>query len=242
MRFQVRSESIKWFPPSWFQVKTKKHVIYIDPAYLRTNFTNYPKRIEYSKWPDPIDGLPEDLEKGDLILITHHHKDHCKKVTVKRLKKENTRIFATQSCLKELGKEINILKPGSKTHVDDINIQAVEAYNLERLSKTKINHKKGIGVGYVLTVDGKTIYHAGDTDFIPEMEHLKNIDLALLPIGSRDFTMGVPEAIKAVRLINPKVTIPIHRYESNLTEFKNVIEKETTTKVEVLGIGETFQF
>ena len=75
---------IKWFPPSWVQVKAKKRVIYIDPAYLSTNFAHYPKRIEYSKWPDPIDGLPEELERGDIILITHHHKDHCKKVTVNR--------------------------------------------------------------------------------------------------------------------------------------------------------------
>lgn len=107
--------------------------------------------------------------------------------------------------------------------------------------KTKIYHKKGIGIGYVLTIDGKTIYHAGDTDLIPEMEHRQNIDVALLPIGNRDFTMGVSEAMEAVRLMNPKVTSPIHRYESDLTKFKNLIEKETNTKVVVLGIGETFQ-
>ena len=80
---------IKWFPPSWFQIKAGNHIIYIDPAYLKTNFAHYPKKIEYSKWPDPIDGLPEELEKGDIILITHHHKDHCKSVTVNRLKKKN---------------------------------------------------------------------------------------------------------------------------------------------------------
>ena len=55
--------SIKWFPPSWFQIKTKDKIIYIDPAWMRTYFTKYPKKIEFSKWPDPIDGLPEkDLD------------------------------------------------------------------------------------------------------------------------------------------------------------------------------------
>lgn len=83
-----KSISIKWFPPSWFQIKYKDTIIYIDPAWMRTLFTNYPKKVEFSKWPDPIDGLPEkDLEKADVILITHHHKDHCKRVTVNRLKK-----------------------------------------------------------------------------------------------------------------------------------------------------------
>ena len=68
--------TIKWLPPSWFQIRIGKKMIYIDPAYLRTQFTVYPKKIEFSKWPDPIDRLPEELEKGDIILFTHHHKDH----------------------------------------------------------------------------------------------------------------------------------------------------------------------
>jgi len=91
--------SIKWFPPSWFQIKTNNRVIYIDPAYLKTHFKDYPKKVEFSTWPDPIDGLPEkDLEKADIILVTHHHKDHCKQVTVNRLKGRNTIILA-QKCV-----------------------------------------------------------------------------------------------------------------------------------------------
>ncbi|MFV9677345.1 MAG: MBL fold metallo-hydrolase [Methanosarcinales archaeon] len=85
--------SIKWFPPSWFQIKTKDKIMYIDPAWMRTYFTKYPKKIEYSRWPDPIDGLPEELEKADVILLTHHHKDHCKSVTVNRLKDADTPIL-----------------------------------------------------------------------------------------------------------------------------------------------------
>jgi len=81
--------SIQWFPLSWFQIKRGNKVVYIDPAYLKTYFKNYLEKIEFSSWPDEIDGLPEkDLEKADLILITHHHKDHCKRVTINRLKRE----------------------------------------------------------------------------------------------------------------------------------------------------------
>jgi L-ascorbate metabolism protein UlaG (beta-lactamase superfamily) len=96
--------SIKWFPPSWFQIKTKDKIIYIDPAWMRTYFTKYPKKIVFSKWPDPIDGLPEkDLEKANVILLTHHHKDHCKSVTVNRLKDADTLVVAPKRCIKELG-------------------------------------------------------------------------------------------------------------------------------------------
>ena len=232
---------IKWFPPSWVQIKFSTHTIYIDPAYLKTNFSRYPKRIEYSKWPEPIDGLPEELEKADIILITHHHKDHCKKVTVNRLKNEGTKIFATRRCSKELGNDITIIKPGMEINLENIRIKTVDAYNEEKDGDARLMHKKGVGVGYVITIDGKTIYHAGDTDFIPEIRHLKNIDVALLPIGGRDFTMNIDDAVKAARKINPKVVIPMHRFESSAEEYKRIVESTSFIKVVPLDIGDTYQ-
>ena len=236
-----QSIHIKWFPTSWFQIKSGHYTIYIDPAYLRTNFIHYPKRIEYSQWPDPIDGLPEELEKADIILVTHYHKDHCKKVTVNRLKKEKTKIIAPKQCSKELGKEITVVKPGLEMKIGNIKIRTIEAYNEKNDEKTKLMHKKGIGVGYIITIDGKTIYHAGDTDLIPEMDHLENIDVALLPIGGKEFTMGLSDAVKAAKKINPKVVIPMHRFESSAEEYKKMVEDETSVKVEPLDIGETYQ-
>ena len=232
---------IKWFPPSWVQIKSGDLVIYIDPAYLRTNFARYPKRIEYSKWPDPIDGLPEELEKADIILVTHHHKDHCKKVTVNRLKKDTTTILATRQCARELGKKITIVTPGVKLDIGDINIRTTAAYNAKRKEQGKLMHKKGDGVGYIITISGKRIYHAGDTDLIPEMEHLENIDLALLPIGGKNFTMGISEAVKAAQKINPGVVVPMHRFESRAEEYKELLEAGTSIKVAPLDIGEVLK-
>jgi len=100
--------TIKWFPPSWFQIKTKNLIIYIDPAYLRSYYTHYPKKIEFSKWPHQIDGLPEKLEKADLILATHDHKDHAKDVTVNRLMRKNTLVVGPKRCRKNLGKDIKV--------------------------------------------------------------------------------------------------------------------------------------
>jgi L-ascorbate metabolism protein UlaG (beta-lactamase superfamily) len=230
---------IKWFPPSWVQIKTKDKVLNIDPAYLRTYFTHYPKRIESSKWPDPIDGLPENLEKADIILVTHHHKDHFKRVTVNRLKHAKTLILAPEHCIKELGEEMKVIAPGEKIVIGDIRIRAVKAYNTQKGSSTKKVHRKGYGVGYVVTTYGKTIYHAGDTDFILEMKDLGDIDVALLPIGGT-FTMDMKEAVKAAMAIKPKIVIPMHHLKGDLQEFKRRLEAKSKIKVVLLKIGEVY--
>ncbi len=236
-----QSINIRWFPPSWIQIKSKSHVIYIDPAYLRTNFTHYPKTIEYSKWPDPIDGLPGELEKADIILVTHHHKDHCKKVTINRLKTDKTRIIATKQCTKELGSKITVVKPGMIIEIDNIRITTIDAYNKKKPENAKLMHKKGVGLGYIISIEGKKIYHAGDTDLVPEIEHLESIDVALLPIGGRGFTMDLSDAVKAAKRIHPKVVVPMHRFESKADEFKKMVEDETSIRVEPLDVGETYR-
>ena len=174
---------IKWFPPSWFQLKSKDMIIYIDPAYLGTYY-------EFSKWPDPIDGLPEKLETADVILITHDHKDHAKDVTVNRLKNKDTLVAGPQRCIKNLGKEIKVVKPGQKFSFKGIKIETVDAYNTEKGNSTRKVHHKGNGVGYVLTIADKRIFRAADTDFIPEMKDLGSVDVAFLPIGGT-FTMDL---------------------------------------------------
>ena len=230
---------IKWFPPSWFQIKTSNYIIYIDPAYLRTYFTHYPKKIEFSKWPDPIDGLPEELEKANIILLTHHHKDHCKSVTVNRLKNADTLVVAPKRCIKELGKDIRVIEPGKEIIFGEIQIRAVEAYNTEQGSSTRKVHHKGYGVGYLITIGSKTIYHAGDTDFIPEMSKLGKVDVALLPIGGT-FTMDIKEAVEATIAIKPKVVIPMHRFKADTQKFKKKVEAKSNIKVVPLQIGEVY--
>ena len=118
--------AIKWFPPSWFQIKTRNKMIYIDPAYLKKHYTNYPKKIEFSNWPDPIDGLPEkDLEKADIILVTHHHKDHCKSVTVNRLKKQNTTVIAPKRDAPVKSLHCVILRSKATKNLNDIRFFAI---------------------------------------------------------------------------------------------------------------------
>lgn len=233
------SISIKWFPPSWFQIKNGKQTIYIDPAYLKTHFTHYSKKIEYTKWPDPIDGLPEELEEADLILITHHHKDHCKSVTVNRLRHANTLVVAPKQCTKELGEDTRSIEPGEEITFGEIIIKVVDAYNTEQGNSTRKVHKKGRGVGYLITIGSKTIYHAGDTDLITEMRDFRDVDIALLPIGGT-FTMDIQEAVEAARMISPSIVIPIHYLKADPQKFKNKVEAISDIKVVVLQTGEVY--
>ncbi|NJN41718.1 MAG: MBL fold metallo-hydrolase [Flammeovirgaceae bacterium] len=160
---------ITWFPNSWIRLRTDKKVIYFDPAYLTTYFSKYPDKTEFSKWPDPIDGLPNGLEKADIICITHHHKDHCKKVTIDRLRNKATKVFAPKTCLTELGDTFQIVKTNDRIKIDnEIELEVVDAYNTEKGSSTRKQHKKGKGCGYIVTLGQLRIYHLGDTDFLPE--------------------------------------------------------------------------
>ena len=107
---QAIGHDITWFPNSWIRLRMNGRIIYFDPAYLKTYFTNYQDKTEFSSWPGPIDGLPNGLEKAGYIFITHHHKDHCKRVTVDRLRKKETEVFAPRSCLKDLGASFSNVK------------------------------------------------------------------------------------------------------------------------------------
>jgi L-ascorbate metabolism protein UlaG (beta-lactamase superfamily) len=227
--------SITWFPASWLLIKTKDRVIYIDPAWVQKNFDKYPKKIIFSHYPEPMDGLPEaDLPKADIVLITHHHQDHIKTATLNRLVKKDTRIFAPPKCAELIGRPFEEINPNDERMVGEMKIRAVYAYNTPSGSSTHKVHHRGECVGYLLTIDGKTIYHAGDTDVIPEMKELGKVDVAFLPI-SGTFTMNIQEATQATAIIKPKVVVPMHFLKANPETFK----KETNNAV-VLKIGQSF--
>lgn len=206
---------IKWLGHASWLIKTGGKNIYIDPY-----------EGEYN-------------EKADLILSTHHHDDHCKPDKVELILKDTTEIIAPEECGNKLGKPVISLKPGDATKIDEILIEAVEAYNFKRFrSPGKPFHPRGIGVGYLIKAEGKTVYHAGDTDFIDEMTELENIDLMLVPSGGT-YTMDNPEAADATIAVNPRKAVPMHIWDTDPTEFKEKVEKGSDTEVIIMKPGET---
>lgn len=227
---------IKWFPRSWIQIKTTNLVIHIDPSYMSTYFGKYNKKIVFSEAED--DCLPESLEKGDLILVSHIHKDHCKEVTINRLSNKET-VILTPNNTKEMDKRVKIVTPESIYHFKNILIETISAYNTDEGSSTRKVHKKGECVGFIINADDKRIYFSGDTDLIPEMKDIKDIDIAVVPIGGT-FTMDTNEAFQAIITINPKFVLPVHHLKANPLCFIKKIEENTNINAIALNIGEEF--
>jgi L-ascorbate metabolism protein UlaG (beta-lactamase superfamily) len=208
---------VKWLGHASWKIKTGDKVIYIDP----------------------YEGSYD--EKADLILSTHHHDDHCKPEKVMQARGDKTIIVAPPECGKKLGVPVKSLKPGEKATFGNVTVEAVEAYNYKRFrSPGNPFHPKGIGVGYLIKAEGKTVYHAGDTDFIDEMKKLKNVDLLLIPSGGT-YTMDAPEAAEATLAIKPKQAVPMHIWDTDPNEYKKRVEAGGVTKVTVMKPGETLK-
>jgi len=211
------SISVKYLGHASFEIKAGDKTIYIDPY-----------EGEYK-------------EKADLILISHSHDDHCQPSKVKSIRKEGTLVIAPADCALKVGGSVKSLKAGEKSSFGDVTVEAVPAYNYRRFrSPGNPFHPKGFGVGYLVTVGNKTIYHAGDTDFIPEMRNLRNIYLALLPSGGT-YTMDNPEAAEAALAIRPEFVIPMHRWKTDPNEFKKDVEAKSKIRVIILKPGEEFK-
>lgn len=209
---------VKWLGHSSFQIRTMGKVIYID-------LKKYGKVVETS-------------EKADIILVTHNHGDHCSPSRIQKLRKEDTVVVAPKNCASRIGGNVRSLKPREEITVNGVRVEAVEAYNVKRFrSPGKPWHPKGYGVGYLIKAEGKTIYHAGDTDFIPEMRQLGEIDLALLPTGDK-YTMDNAEAADAAIAIKPKTAMPMHTWDKDREEFRRKVKAKSEIEVVLQQEGE----
>jgi len=188
--FEYQGVKLSWLGHDGFRIQDGQ-VIYIDPY-----------KIE--------GGGP----KADIVLVSHEHFDHCSLGDLKKVVRPETILVAHAQSKGELSKlkirEIKIVKPGDKAKIGDVNVEAVPAYNVNKFREPgKVFHPKEDGkLGFIITVRGIRIYHAGDTDRIPEMKNVR-ADIALLPV-SGTYVMTAEEAVEAAAVINPKVAIPMH--------------------------------
>ena len=180
---QAMLEKIHWLGHDCFRVDAEK-VVYFDPFELGSVAT-----------------------PADVVFISHDHFDHCSPADIAAVTKQGTVVVTTAACAKKLKGEIKVVKPGDKLAVQGISVEVVPAYNTDP-SRKQFHPRSSGGVGFIVTLGKKRVYHAGDTDFIPEMKSFK-VDIALLPVSGK-YVMTAEEAAQAVRAMKPEITIPMH--------------------------------
>jgi L-ascorbate metabolism protein UlaG (beta-lactamase superfamily) len=187
--FEYGGVKISWLGHDGFKIKNAK-TVYIDPYEIRGG------------------------EKADILLISHNHLDHCSPEDVEKIVSAKTTIITTAESKRKLSKmkakEIRVAKPREKIMIGDVSVETVPAYNVNKFrSPGKPFHpKQSEMLGFIIAMSGVRIYHAGDTDLIPEMERF-NVDIACLPV-SGTYVMTAEEAAESTKRIKLKVAIPMH--------------------------------
>ena len=178
-------------------------IVHIDPS---------TREADYSALPD-----------ADIILITHHHGDHCDAEAIDQIKTEKTRIITTQLAIDKLVYG-ELLENGKSIQIDDILIEAIPAYNLvHKRENGEFFHPKGTCNSYVLTIGDKRIFIGGDTENTPEMKALKNIDIAFLPMNL-PYTMTPEMVADAANAFKPKILYPYHYGKTDINEILELMK------------------
>ncbi len=218
---------ITWLGHAAFRLKGSGRTIYIDPV-----------PMEYCG--ASVKHLFDTLEPADIILLTHEHMDHCSPQAISSLRTPATIIVGPEACREKLKLDVQAVAAGTTMNLGPIGIHAVHAYNLlrQRAPGTPF-HPKGHGVGYVVSAGHLTVYHAGDTEPIPEMQEYGPLDVALLPVDGH-YTMSPEEALQCAMMVKATTAIPMHFFE-NAVEFVLAAAKAAAgVRLQVLEVGEVW--
>jgi len=183
--------------------KTNGFIIYIDPVKTSGDYRFLPK--------------------ADLILVTHDHYDHLDIPLINELKKEGTVVITNEKSTEQIGWAFP-MADGDRQEINNIVIEAVPAYNIVNMrAPGEPFHSKGVGVGYILTIGGTKFYVAGDTENIPEMKELRNIEVAFLPMNL-PYTMTPEMVADAAKAFKPRILYPYHYGETDTNEIINLMK------------------
>lgn len=164
-----------------------------------------------------------NAKPADLILVTDIHGDHLDPAAIAKIRKPGAPIVAPAAAAAKLD-GATVIANGERKEVTGVSIEAVPMYNLQRgPAAGQLYHTKGRGNGYVLTLGGKRLYFSGDTECVPEMKNLKQIDVAFMTMNL-PYTMPPIEAAECVKAFKPKIVYPYHYRNSKLEEFTSALK------------------
>lgn len=191
-------------------------------------FTFGGKVIHVDPWSKMADYT--NLPKADIILLTHHHRDHLDAKALDSLRTEKTMVVLTKTCARQIEGGI-VMNNGDVKTVQGLKIEAVPAYNIVHMrSKETPFHPKGIGNGYVIAFGDKRVYVAGDTENVPEMKGLREIDIAFLPMNL-PYTMTPEMVADAAKAFKPRILYPYHYGKTDTSKLVDLLKD--TGEIEV---------
>jgi L-ascorbate metabolism protein UlaG (beta-lactamase superfamily) len=172
------------------------------------------------------------LPKADLILLTHEHRDHLDPQALAHVRTERTRLILTAACDRQVGGGM-VMRNGDVQTAGGILVEALPAYNLVHMRDNgEPFHPKGVGNGYVLTFGDLRVYVAGDTENIPEMKKLRNIDIAFLPMNL-PYTMTPEMVADAAMAFRPKILYPYHFGGTDTSRIEDLMAEAPNTEVRI---------
>ncbi len=207
------SVTITWIGHASFKIQAAQSIVYIDP------------------WK-----IDQRLTDGNIVLISHSHYDHYSAEDIELVSGKDCQLIAPQDVITK-NRTGTVIEAGQTIQTGEVTITAVPAYNVSKNFHPKENN----WIGFIIELDNKKIYYAGDTDATDEMISLDNIDLAMLPVGGT-YTLDAREAALAVNQLKPKIAVPYHWGDivgkrRNADEFAEMAECQTV----VLLPGESIQ-
>jgi L-ascorbate metabolism protein UlaG (beta-lactamase superfamily) len=175
------------------------------------------------------------LPKADLILVTHEHGDHLDVKAIEAVRKDTTIIIGTAKCAAQVP-GMTVMGNGETRTVGALRIEAVPAYNVVNTRPTgEPFHAKGDGNGYVITFGDKRVYIAGDTENVPEMKALKNIDIAFLPMNL-PYTMTPEMVADAAKAIAPRILYPYHYGNTEMSKLVSLLANERGIELRIRNL------
>ncbi len=210
--------SISFIGHGTLMFEYKNMVIHVDPTM---------READYATMPD-----------ADMILITHHHGDHLDLAAINHIIKEDCPVVMTQSCLEQLEdfKGAVIMKNGDDKTIKGIPIEAIPAYNIEhKRSNGEAFHPKGVGNAYVVGIGELKVLIGGDTENVPEIKALKDIDIAFLPMNL-PYTMTPEMVADAARAIQPRILYPYHFGQTDPKDLVNLLKDEKNIEVRIRAL------